>query len=523
MSNAAEDPYLGRTVGDYRLVRRIARGGQSAVYEATLGERRVAIKVRHGPRERSPEASERMRREAVAIGRLQHPNVVRLLDSGETADGSPWLAMELLEGETLADLLGRVGQLSEAEIVAIIKPVCEALAEAHRKGIIHRDLKPQNIMLVRQGTERVPKLLDFGIAALMDADSLTSSVTVSGTPMYMAPEQWAGLKFADERSDVYALGAIVYRALSGKHAFSADTPLAWMTNVRSETPMDLSEAMGRRAVSPAFRAAVMKALARDPDQRPQTPMELLRALQPAPLVAPQAGGRRSLRVVLIVAPALLASAGVGYYAGRPPGRARARVGPPLVLLMDTPSPKGVYDADALARGATNADTLSDLLRDLPIATEKETLPSTWNREAQVLARRPEVIVIHRSAFFHGLDFEFGFGYEPFPDDEARRRWTLLYRTADDKLIAFMGLVATVNPDTQFLVYSRGTGSEGRGWQDADYRREWVDAAVRRFPALKEHLDTIAIAGGVEQGSFENPEVAQHVRHSLSALLSRIPN
>jgi tRNA A-37 threonylcarbamoyl transferase component Bud32 len=522
MVSAEDDPYLDRSFGNYRVVRRIARGGQSAIYEAELADERVAVKVRYAARERTPEASERLRREAIAISRLDHPNVVRLLESGETADGNPWLAMELLEGESLAELLTRVGTLSEAEILAIMKPVCEALTEAHRKGIVHRDLKPQNIMLLKQGSEWVPKLLDFGIAALMNADSLTSSVTVSGTPMYMAPEQWAGLKYADERSDVYSLGAIVYRALSGKHAFNADTALAWMSKVRSETPIDLADAMGRRAITPAFREAVMKALARDPEQRPQTPMEFLRALQPAPGAAAPRPDRRF--TIAAMAALVAVAAGLGYYAGRPARRvAVAWSGPSLVFLMDTPSPKGVYDADALARGATNADTLSDLFRDLPITTEKETVPSTWNREADVLRRRPAVIVIHRSAFFHSLNSEFGFGYEPFPDEASKKKWELLYRTAEDKLIAFMGLVATTNPETRFLVYSRGTGSTGKGWPDADYRAEWVAAVVRRFPPLKDRVTTIAIEGGVGKGSFKNPVVVQQMRDGLTAILRQLPN
>jgi tRNA A-37 threonylcarbamoyl transferase component Bud32 len=525
MLNAEDDRYIGRSFGSYRIVRRIARGGQSSIFEATNGTQRVAIKVLHADRERTPETRLRLRREAIAMRRLQHPNVVRLLDQGDTADGDPWLAMEFLEGESLARRIARIGTLAEAEVLAIMKPICAALSEAHHKGIIHRDLKPQNIMLVPHGAECTPKLLDFGIAALADANSVTSSITVSGTAMYMAPEQWGGLKNADERSDVYALGMIIYQALSGRCAFEADTPLACMTKVRSEAPLDLTAAMGARPVTPAVRAAVMKALARDPSHRPQTPMELWRALQPPP---PSANGeikqRRWTRIAAVgILGSVLASGG-GYYLGKLRRTAAAGAsGPPLVILMDTLVPRGVYDAEAVARGATNADTLSDLLHDLPITTEKETLPSTWNREAQVLARKPDLIVIHRSAFFHALNFEFGFGYEPFADDVTKERWALLYRTADDKLITFMGLVAIASPRTKFLVYSRGTGSAGKGWTDPDHRRYWVDAVVRRFPALKQRITTFAIEGGVQRGSFKNPVVTHQLRQTLLAVVERPAN
>jgi serine/threonine-protein kinase len=520
---ARDDPLLGVALGRYTLVRRLARGGQSSIYEATSGGARVAIKVLHASGKRGHESAERLRREAIAIQRLDHPNVIRLLDYGELPDGNPWLAMEFLEGENLAELLERVGTLSEAEVIRILAPICEALAEAHAKNVIHRDLKPENIMLVTSNGVRTPKLLDFGIAALLGADPLTSSVTVSGTPMYMAPEQWEGLSRADARSDIYSLGVIVYRALSGKYAYSADTPLGWMKQIHSETPLDLEVAMAGRPVSPVLRAAVMKALARDPRERPQTPMELLRALQPAPVLGPSAErqGSRTWRLVLLTALVVgcLASAAI-YFARRPEVVAAAsRTGPPLVLLMDTPVSHGVYDADSVPRGGTNADTLNDLLRDLPISIEKETLPSTWNREKHVVELTPDLIVIHRSAFFHGLNLEFGFGYEPFPDELTRVRWGLLYRTADDKLLGFLGFIATTNQRTKFLIYSRGTGGTGTsGWQDAAFRTKWVAEAEQRFPALKGRITTLAIEGGVERGTFKSQNVARQVREALTSIL-----
>ena len=515
-----EDALVGRTIGHYVLVRCLARGGQSTIYEAKSASERVAIKILHVAGPRTPESHERLRREALAIRRIQHPNVVRVLDFGETSDWCPWLAMEFLEGESLAALLARVGTLSEAEVVEILAPICGALEEAHKKGVVHRDLKPQNIMLVAQDGGRTPKLLDFGIASLVGQEGLTTSQTVKGTPMYMAPEQWEGLLRADARSDVYSLGAVVYEALSGRAPFTGDTALALMRQVQSEPPLDLAVAMSRRPVSPAFAAAVMKALSKDPDERPQTPLEFLRALRPPPArvsrkLHPINARRRSLWVALTSLLALMLGVAAWRYAAGPRAAARARSTPPLVLLMDTPVAHGVYDPEATARGGTNADTLNDGLADLVIRIQKESIPSNWDREAHVLELEPDLIVIHRSAFFHGLNSEFGYGYPPFADDSEGRRWQLLYRMADDKLITFLGLVATAGERTRFIVYSRGTDPL---WPDPDYRREWLARAERRFPAIKNRLSTIAIAGGMK-ASFKDPIVVRQMRAAISSVLN----
>jgi hypothetical protein len=516
-TQASGDPFIGKVLGDkYALVDRISRGGHCTVYEGRGPDGSVAIKILPAVAERSAEAAERLRREAKVLQRLVHPNVVRFVDFGETGDGQPWLAMELLQGETLEAMLIRVGTLSEGEVLTILTPICQALQAAHDKGIVHRDIKPRNILLAEDRNSRVPKLLDFGIAALEDADTLTKTETVSGTPQYMAPEQWEGLKYADARSDVYALGVIVYRALSGKYPYNADTALAWMKKSHLDPPVDVTLALGSRTVSPAVAAAVMKALSKNPAERPQSPMELLRALRPAPVGVRATRSPRAWMIATAVA-AFLGTAG-GFYAARVGKAPAAHVGAPVVLLMDTPVAKGVYDPDVVARGGTNADTISDLLGDMPVNVQKETVPSTWNRESFVLDLQPDLLVIHRSAFFHSLNVELGLGYEPFEDDKARDRWAVLYRTAEDKLIAFLGLVATVSPRTRFLIYSRGTGSGPGGWQTPGFRQHWVAQIDQRFPALRGRVSTMAIEGGVEKGSFRNAHVAEEIRAHLRSIL-----
>jgi len=508
---------IGTRLADtYTIVDRISRGGHGTIYEARSARGAAAIKVLPRSPDRGAESAERLRREALVLKRLVHPNVVRLLDHGETADGRPWLAMELLRGETLEAMFARVGTMSEGEILTILSPICQALQAAHGKGIVHRDVKPHNILLAEEAGSRVPKLLDFGIAALEDADTLTKTETVSGTPQYMAPEQWEGLKYADARSDVYALAVVVYRALSGKYPFKADTTLVWMKKSHLDPPIDLTLALGSRTVSPAVSVTVMKALAKNPDERPQTPMELLRGLRPTSAARRVGHVPRRWVLATVVAAALGAAAGVAgsRYAGSKP----ARGGPPVVLLMDTPVAHGVYDAEVVARGGTNADTLNDLLSSVPINIQKETVPSTWNRESYVLDLQPDLVVIHRSAFFHPLNLELGFGYEPFDDDKAKERWSILYRTAEDKLIAFLGLVATACPRTKFLVYSRGTGSGKAGWPMPEFRRGWITQVEQRFPSLRGRVSTMAIEGGVDKGSFSNPHVADEIRTHIRTIL-----
>jgi eukaryotic-like serine/threonine-protein kinase len=277
------DPLLGQVLGErYQLRRRLGQGGGGLVYEAEhipLGHR-VALKVLQPQASESPEATERFRREALALSRLRHPYALKLYDYGETQEGIPWIAMEWLEGETLAERLRRQGALPPGEVIALLGQLCEVLAEAHEKGIIHRDLKPQNIMLVPllSGGGSLAKLLDFGLSAVLFEISMTSPELVSGTPRYMAPEQWEGLASSDARSDIYSLGVIAYQCLSGRTPFEADSPLAWLKKHQQEEPRDLAEAMAGRPLPEGLRAVVMRALAKAPAARQQSVAELRREL-----------------------------------------------------------------------------------------------------------------------------------------------------------------------------------------------------------------------------------------------------
>lgn len=190
-------------------------------------------------------------------------------------------------------------------------------------------------------------------------------------------------------------------------------------------------------------------------------------------------------------------------------------GTPVVILMDTFAPRGVYDEETRRNSGTNADVLSDILQSLPIITQKETIGSTWDRETQVLRQNPALVVIHRSGFFHSMYQDMGFVTEADEEPLSNDQVTRLYNIADNKLAAFMGIVANGNPHTHFLVYSRGTGP---GWPKAEFRENWVAGLVGRFPALEGRVTAIAVPGGLEAGSFINPETAGYMQTLISELV-----
>ena len=188
---------------------------------------------------------------------------------------------------------------------------------------------------------------------------------------------------------------------------------------------------------------------------------------------------------------------------------------PVVILMDTYAPRGVYDQQTRDSSGTNADVLSDILRGLPIETHKEAIGSTWDREQQVLMQHPDLILIHRSGFFHSMNLEFGFGYGDDPSTYDAQRAEKLYQFADNKLMTFFGLIGQGNPDTIFLVYSRG-------WQEEGYRNSWVAQLEERFPTLNGRVEAINIPGGSAGGTFRDPETARLIREQVKAILGIEP-
>ena len=189
--------------------------------------------------------------------------------------------------------------------------------------------------------------------------------------------------------------------------------------------------------------------------------------------------------------------------------------PPVVVIMDTPASHGVYERSTRDKSGTNADDLNEVLRDLPVVIHKETIGATWDREDQVLKQQPDLILIHRSAFFHSMNQELGFGYpgESANFDEVRFRQ--LYEIADNKLVALLGFIGQESPSTVFIVYSRGTGG---GWSEDQYRADWVRALEGRFPSLKGRVTTINVPGGPDGGSFHDEGTSQSFLQRVQRLL-----
>ena len=191
-----------------------------------------------------------------------------------------------------------------------------------------------------------------------------------------------------------------------------------------------------------------------------------------------------------------------------------RQGKPVVVLMDTFASRGVYDKDTRRRSGTNADVLSEILGDLDIITQKETLGSTWDRESQVLEQNPALILIHRSAFFHSMAKDFDVQY-PADGEEPAEVFRKHYEVAENKLVAFLGYIGDQNEHTQFVVYSRGTGG---GWSDESYRQNWLRKVESRFQSLRGRIKPIPVPGGVSQGSWQSNEGRRVIRALVHALL-----
>jgi len=188
---------------------------------------------------------------------------------------------------------------------------------------------------------------------------------------------------------------------------------------------------------------------------------------------------------------------------------------PVVILMDTSAPRGVYDQETRDRSGTNADVLNDVLRDLPVLLQKETIGPVWDRENQILRQDPDLILIHRSGFFHSMNLELGFGYGDDPETFDENGWRHLYEIADDKVKALLGYIGEGDPDTQFLVYSRGTGGGSFGGEDD----AWVAELEGRFPSLSGRVHTMLVPGGIDGGGYRQPDAVSLVRERVQTLLN----
>ncbi|MDP9295115.1 MAG: Stk1 family PASTA domain-containing Ser/Thr kinase [Actinomycetota bacterium] len=260
--------------GRYRVETLLGQGGMAEVYRGTdtvLG-RAVAIKMLAPQYAKDQSFVDRFRREAQAAARLNQPNVVGVYDTGSD-DGIHYIVMEYVEGRTLADFLSRGGRLLPERAIELTEAVCLALTDAHRAGIVHRDIKPGNIMVTRSGEVKV---MDFGIARAASAETVTATATVLGTASYLSPEQAQGQP-VDARSDIYSLGVVLYEMLTGRVPFTGDSAVAVAYKHVQEQPVPPSQL--NPDVSPALESVVMRALAKNPDNRYQSADEFRQDLE----------------------------------------------------------------------------------------------------------------------------------------------------------------------------------------------------------------------------------------------------
>jgi len=272
----AQDALIGKTLGGYRVIRKLGHGGMGVVYEAQQEslQRRVAVKVLRPEMSNDKAFVERFHREALAAARLRHPNIVQIYDIGDEG-GIPFFSMELVDGMSLDDLLTARGPMSVDHSAKLIKQVAGALEHARRAGIVHRDIKPSNILLDRMG---LAKIVDLGLAKALEAAAVhTQTSVILGTPHYMAPEQSESTHDVDTRADIYSLGITWYHALVGKPPFQGRTPVQIIMRHHTDPLPPLGEARGD--VPESISRIIMRMAAKRPEDRYQTPSQVVRAIR----------------------------------------------------------------------------------------------------------------------------------------------------------------------------------------------------------------------------------------------------
>ncbi len=311
---------IGRVVGNYRVVEKLGEGGMGAVYKAVdlMLEREVALKFLRPEFAGQPELAERFRTEAVILARLNHPHIATLY--GLAREGAQlFMVMEFVHGETLERLLERQGRVAPAPAVSWCADVLDAMQYAHRRGVVHRDIKPANVMVTDEGDVKV---MDFGIARVLGSAHQTRLGHIIGTACYMAPEQIRGQE-VDGRTDLYALGIVLYQLVTGRAPFSGPDEFAVMTAQVTEPPVPPSRLVD--SVPPWLEAAVLKALSKAPGDRFQTATEFRRTL---------AAGLRTLAPSESMADLPGAAEGVSVAPATPPPSTPA----PGIPAPSTPAP-----------------------------------------------------------------------------------------------------------------------------------------------------------------------------------------
>jgi serine/threonine protein kinase len=322
----AGDPLLGRVLNDkFRILEVLGAGGMGRVYKAMQSplERLVALKVLNPQYSegKDPGFQKRFFMEAAVTSKLRHPNTVTIIDYGKTDDGVLYIAMEYLEGQTLAQLAAQMGALPWMRVLNISQQVARSLREAHRVGLIHRDLKPANIMVLNQEDDHdVVKVLDFGLVKSFLPErerppnaEITQAGVILGSPLYMAPEQARNV--ADPRSDVYSLGVVMFQLLVGRPPFHAPQSIDIIFKHLNEAPPSFASVWPTNDVPPEVEALVMRCLNKRPEERFQSMDEVLEGIRRAAAAAGFSGAFSTSPALLTQGSAAVPNPGSGPFSG----------------------------------------------------------------------------------------------------------------------------------------------------------------------------------------------------------------
>ena len=392
------DPFIGTIVGErYRIVSRIGVGGMGAVYRAehTMMRRDLAIKVLLPELGGKEEFARRFEREAESASRLTHPNIITVTDFGRTAEGSLFLVMEFLAGESLSEAIA-AGPMAPERALGIMRQILRALEHAHGAGVVHRDLKPENIMLVeREGQRDVVKILDFGIAKVTQPQSggeaLTQAGVIFGTPEYLSPEQALG-EAVDARADIYAAGIILYEMLAGRRPFENEDKVKIISMHLAHAPPRIRDVSPTVDVPLPLEQAMMQSLEKSREHRFATATAFLQALEDAEAPNEASGGSGRIRVA---PPGAASSAGqvmrrlTGARAGR------LAIGLAAVLLLVLGGVKGVKRLSGRAlvaappAPAPAAPDMAERYKKVETWLEDGNIASARRALEQALSERPK--------------------------------------------------------------------------------------------------------------------------------------
>jgi serine/threonine protein kinase len=548
--SSRSDPGPGDVLEDYEIIEKIG-GNMGLVFKARhrLLNKIVALKLLPADSITDSARLARFQRELRVMGQLEHANLVTAADA-RVVGRWHMVAMEFIDGTDLERLVEAQGALPVPAACEAARQAALALQYAHQHGLIHRDIKPSNLMLTQAGTVKV---IDMGLAVIQEESTtqLTQTGLVLGTMRYCAPEQFRDASRVDIRADIYSLGCTLYHLLTGKPPYSQRTTLAEVVQAHLHEPFpSLGEAPPSAPAN--LETVLARMTAKDPNARFATPGEVAEALEPfargadlGPLVPaatqqnparpPAAGkrpptperprprrpGARWLRIAAMLVLLLAVVGAVLFSVNRED--ARANVTDRVVALMDTTAPMGIYDLDNHDGGRSNADELYDRLVGLdgillPRTLYKEAIGLGWARDFFIIGLQPDLVIIHRSSFFHPLAKSQKLKYpSEFTNAEDQTKFQNIYNAQDLRLRSFISLVGSAVTNCQFLVYSRGTDTN---WLTPVFRSNWTATLESNMTNLQGRIHTMVIPDQTNgaKGTFRDPRTMEEMKGLVRKIL-----